>query len=306
MIGPVDGLPSWWVVDKLVGTEKAVAFGRRCLLVAGTLALVACSGGGGGSGKAKTTAESVSPPSSPPPSLSFSASAGSVTSGTSITLTWSSSNTDSCRASGDWSGDKPTSGSETLGPLQQTQSFSLSCSGPGGGGLREITVDVPQAGGVSVALSSDQSSVLINAQVQLTWTSDNADSCESSGAWSGARSLSGTFTTPALTADATYKLTCFAQGESAVALITVEVVDKIIRWQAPTENVDGTALTDLTGFNVYWGDSSRGYTGSINLPAEIREWDISLASGTYFLAVTALDAENNESSYSNEIRKIIP
>ena len=310
MIRRLDGMLSWLAVDNTIDISKvevkATAIAWRCLLVVGSLALTACGGGGGGSGKANSSTDSVSPPASPPPTLSFSASANSVSSGTSVTLTWQSSNTDSCRASGGWTGDRPTSGSESVGPLQQSQSFALSCSGQGGGALREVTVEVNQSSGVSVSLRSDPPSVLIGSQVELSWNSINADSCEAGGSWTGARSLSGTFTTPALTADTTFTLTCFAQGDSAVAMVTVDVVDKIIRWQAPTENVDGTALTNLAGFNVYWGDGSRDYTGSINLPADAREWDISLSSGTYFLAVTAVDGQDSESSYSNEIRKTIP
>jgi hypothetical protein len=49
-----------------------------------------------------------------------------------VTLTWQSADTQSCSATGAWSGPKGTSGSETVGPLMASGSFVLSCSGAGG------------------------------------------------------------------------------------------------------------------------------------------------------------------------------
>lgn len=159
---------------------------------------------------------------------------------------------------------------------------------------------------VTVSLDVADPIVLENGQTQLSWAAQNAESCEASGDWAGTQTTSGTFTTPPLDSTATFQITCVAEGESAVAIVTVEVTDKTLRWQAPTENVDGTPLTDLAGFNVYWGNSSRNYTGNQLLAANVREWDLPLGSGTYYLALTAIDADDNESSYSNEVLKVIP
>ena len=146
-----------------------------------TLLLAACGGGGGGGGTAQTDASLGNPS----PSLTFAASASSVTSGGSVTLSWQSTNTTSCQASGGWSGSRSTSGQETIGPLQQAQSFSLSCSGAGGGTLREVQVNVADNSEIALNLSSDVDAVLINDTVQLTWSSAMRTSCEASGNWSG-------------------------------------------------------------------------------------------------------------------------
>src|SRR5665213_29807 len=66
------------------------------------------------------------------PTISFSASPTSITSGSSSTLTWSTTNATSCTASGSWSGSKATSGSTTTSALTTTSTYSLSCSGAGG------------------------------------------------------------------------------------------------------------------------------------------------------------------------------
>jgi hypothetical protein len=90
-------------------------------------------------------------------------------------------------------------------------------------------------------------------------------------------------------------------------MVTVQVVDRVLRWQAPTQNVDGSPLTDLSGYVIYWGTSSRNYIGSytINSPTTT-EWEATVPAGSYYFAMTAFDSENNESGYSNEVLKIIP
>ncbi len=89
--------------------------------------------------------------------------------------------------------------------------------------------------------------------------------------------------------------------------MTVRILSKTLRWQSPTQNVDGSPLTDLAGYIVYWGVTSRNYTGNhnINSPATT-QWDATVSPGPYYFALTALDSEGNESAYSNEVLKTIP
>ncbi len=51
---------------------------------------------------------------------------------TATTLTWSSTNANSCTASGDWSGSKSISGSESTGLLTSSKVYTITCTGPGG------------------------------------------------------------------------------------------------------------------------------------------------------------------------------
>lgn len=77
--------------------------------------------------------------------------------------------------------------------------------------------------------------------------------------------------------------------------------------QMPTENVDGSALTDLNGGRVYLGASTRNYTQAVQYSATVPGADIcvdfKVAPGWYYVAATALDRDGNESAYSNERRK---
>jgi fibronectin type 3 domain-containing protein len=79
------------------------------------------------------------------PTVSLSANPTSITSGGSSTLTWSATNATSCSASNAWSGTKPVSGSETIGPIATTSTFTLVCSGAGGSASQSATVTVGEA-----------------------------------------------------------------------------------------------------------------------------------------------------------------
>jgi len=74
-----------------------------------------------------------------------------------------------------------------------------------------------------------------------------------------------------------------------------------VSWVAPTENTDGTPLTDLAGFRIYCGadPSSLMLQTSIMNPSIDRYVIESLSAGTWYFAVTALDASGNESNLSD-------
>ncbi|MFH1812511.1 MAG: kelch repeat-containing protein [Pseudomonadota bacterium] len=78
-----------------------------------------------------------------PPIVTLAANPSSVARGGSSELSWSSQHATGCTAAGAWSGSRPTSGSETVGPLDATSSFQLSCTGSAGTGGASITVEVP-------------------------------------------------------------------------------------------------------------------------------------------------------------------
>jgi len=82
-----------------------------------------------------------------------------------------------------------------------------------------------------------------------------------------------------------------------------------LKWTPPTENVDGSALTDLAGYNIYFGLASRDYTQNISVAdGAAQNWSFSwpVADETqiaWYFAMTALDSDANESGYSNEVVK---
>ncbi len=77
-----------------------------------------------------------------------------------------------------------------------------------------------------------------------------------------------------------------------------------LSWDPPTTNADGTPLTDLEGYKVYYGTSSGNYSQNIDA-GNVITYTANLSDGTYYFAVTAYDTSRNESGYSNEVNKTI-
>ena len=75
----------------------------------------------------------------------------------------------------------------------------------------------------------------------------------------------------------------------------------MLSWNAPSTNEDGSPLSDLAGYKLYYGNAPGIYSNVITVGdytnAEIGD----LGFGTYYLTVTAYDIYGNESGYSNEI-----
>jgi hypothetical protein len=77
-----------------------------------------------------------------------------------------------------------------------------------------------------------------------------------------------------------------------------------LSWDAPTENTDGTRLTDLAGYNIYYGTAAGDYSNSINVGKNTTYQVTNLRDGlTYYFAVTAYDISGNESEYSTEVQR---
>jgi len=77
--------------------------------------------------------------------------------------------------------------------------------------------------GPSVDLTSDVTTIGSGNTVHLTWTSQNATSCSASGGWSGALGSAGSQTSPAITTDTTFTLTCSGENTQSSASVTVHV-----------------------------------------------------------------------------------
>jgi len=90
------------------------------------------------------------PPTYPAPSVDLKVNGQdgliTVLSGSSITLSWTSANANYCTASGNWSGTKSISGSETISNITSTKIFTLTCYGPGGSAADSVTVNVSAPG----------------------------------------------------------------------------------------------------------------------------------------------------------------
>jgi hypothetical protein len=81
-----------------------------------------------------------------------------------------------------------------------------------------------------------------------------------------------------------------------------------LNWTPPTQNTDGTALADLAGYRVYYGTSATTLTSRVDIaqPATTQYTVSTLATGTWYFAVSAYNLSGTESALSNVGSKTIP
>jgi hypothetical protein len=95
--------------------------------------------------------------------------------------------------------------------------------------------------------------------------------------------------------------------EFAVAVVQNGEASLTLSWVPPTENMDGTPLVDLKGYEIHYGNASGAYSTTIPIdnPGITRYVIEGLGAGTYFFAVTAHSASGTESDYSAEVSTTI-
>lgn len=76
-----------------------------------------------------------------------------------------------------------------------------------------------------------------------------------------------------------------------------------LSWMAPTQNEDGSALTDLAGYRIYYGTTTANYSAKISLtsPGATTYVIENLAPGKYFLVMTSVNSDGLESEYTPEL-----
>jgi Putative Ig domain len=96
-------------------------------------------------------------------------------------------------------------------------------------------------------------------------------------------------------------------GPFAINVVAVATGSATLSWAAPTTNTDGSALTDLAGFKVYWGTASGNYTNSVTLngTGTLTYVVTNLTPATWYFSATAFNSKNVESTFSGEASKVI-
>jgi hypothetical protein len=78
-----------------------------------------------------------------------------------------------------------------------------------------------------------------------------------------------------------------------------------LAWVQPSTNADGSPLTSLAGYKVYYGTSPGVYTSIVVGDITSYRIDGLVVGKTYYFTVTAYDASGNESDYSTVVSKLI-
>ena len=80
-----------------------------------------------------------------------------------------------------------------------------------------------------------------------------------------------------------------------------------LSWLAPTTNTDGAALTDLSGYRIYYGMNHDDLTQTVQLTGVgLQTYVIDgLGSGTWYFAIKAVASPGVESALSDIVSKTI-
>lgn len=150
----------------------------------------------------------------------------------------------------------------------------------------------------TVTLTASPTSGISPLPVTLTWTSTGATTCIASGDWSGTKVLNGTQTFATVTTAKTYTLTCTEGSGTAKAT-----------WTAPTQNTDGSALTNLAGFKLFYATSLAALPNAS--PVLINNkltttYDVTgLGAGTWYFGLKAFSSTGVDSVMSNTASKVV-
>ena len=182
---------------------------------------------------------------------------------------WTSENADSCRGTGGtngWAGSLSRSGSFRTGDLTDDETFRITCTNDFGSDNDSVTIRVEDEDDddedrPTVNIFANPSSVSFNGTSTITWNSDNADSCRTSGGtsgWSGTRSRSGSFFTGNLTNTTTYTIRCTNENGSATDSTTVSVGGNVPINNQPTVVIfaDSTNIAFNSSTTVRWNTTN--------------------------------------------------
>lgn len=80
-----------------------------------------------------------------------------------------------------------------------------------------------------------------------------------------------------------------------------------LSWTAPTQRTDGSALTNLDGFKIYYGTQPTTLTLVQDIPDETQTTHVlsGLSPATWYFAMTAYDTDGLESDKSGTVSKVI-
>lgn len=158
---------------------------------------------------------------------------------------------------------------------------------------------LPWAAGAQAAntVTLGVSSVAAGNVPTLTWSAAWASQCTASGAWSGAKATIGTAAVAGVTSSSVYTLTCSAGADTTATL----------SWTAPTTNTDGSALTNLSGYNIYGGQvqASLAFLGQAKSPTTLTYVLLNQPAGVNYYAATAYNVLGLESPRSSIVSKTI-
>ena len=183
-------------------------------------------------------------------------------------------------------------------------------SGGGGGGNQAPTISGSPPTSVTQGMASSFTPTGADADGNaLTFSITNAP------AWATFNSSTGRLSgTPTNAQVGTYSniTISVSDGTASASLpaFSIQVVgtatgSATLSWTPPTQNTDGSALSNLAGYRVYWGTSQGSYPNSVTIsnPGLATYVVDQLTPARWYFVVTAYSSSGVESSPSNVASK---
>lgn len=165
----------------------------------------------------------------------------------------------------------------------------------------------------------------VNASAPYTFTPTAADAdgdtlaftIQNKPAWAAFNTTTGRLSgTPAAADVGTYSNVSIMVSDGktstglsafAIAVTTVATGRATLSWTAPTENTDGSTLSNLAGYRIRYGTSASALTQTIVIDnASVTTYVVdNLSPATWYFAVTAVNSQGAESGNSNVANKQI-
>jgi len=188
--------------------------------------------------------------------------------------------------------------------------------------LASFSIAVQAANSPPVISGTPVTSAIVGQPYSFKPTAQDADgnpltfSIQSMPAWAAFDASSGTlYGTPTSSGTASNIVISVSDGKASASLpafaITVAAASTssvTVSWVPPTTNTDGTPLTGLSGFRVFYGTASGQYGQSLSVAsADVTSVVVEgLSSGsTWYFATKAVSSSGVESGYSQEASKTI-
>jgi hypothetical protein len=124
------------------------------------------------------------------------------------------------------------------------------------------------------------------------------------GELSGTPAAANVGTDPNITIAVSDGTTTVALPAFAIAVTEVGTKSATLSWKPPTVNSNGSALTNLAGYRIYYGTSATALTRSITINSVGVTTDVvtDLSPGTYYFALMAFNTSGIESKLSNVVK----
>jgi hypothetical protein len=153
------------------------------------------------------------------------------------------------------------------------------------------------------AADADGDTLAFSIQNKPAWATFNT----STGRLSGSPAPADVGTYSNITISVSDGKTSTSLSAFAIAVVTVSNGRATLSWTAPTENEDGSTLSNLAGYRIVYGTSASALTNTIQItnPSVTTYVVENLAPATWYFAVTAVNSTGAESNYSNVANKQI-